>query len=160
MNPTVSHIFVAPEFKSCGPVKGQHHPGAQGENRLPGSRGVCTGQPWEGSRLLEDRTVHREGESLKGLRPVWLLLRSECLGGLLTFSSVESGFSEKLQGVTTVKPVPALKAHIIPGGAVCHEPSGGGDSGAGLWRDRHFVGGALCSPQLRRWPRSAHEFLV
>jgi hypothetical protein len=43
MNSNVSYIFAAPEFKSCDPVKGCHHPGTQGENRLSGGRGLCTG---------------------------------------------------------------------------------------------------------------------
>lgn len=66
MSSSVSHIFAAPEFKNCDPVKGYHHPGAQGENCLPGSRGVCAGKPWERSRLLKGRLDIREGEVLEG----------------------------------------------------------------------------------------------
>lgn len=79
VSPSVSRIFAAPEFKSCDPVQGYHHPGAQGEDCLPGSRGVCSGQPWEGNRLLKKKLDTGRGRSWRGLGRVLLLLRSEYL---------------------------------------------------------------------------------
>lgn len=67
MSPSVSHIFAAPELKSCDPVQGYHHPGAQGEDCLPGSRGVCSGQPLGREQTLEEESGHGEGEILRGL---------------------------------------------------------------------------------------------
>ncbi|XP_036715158.1 tuftelin isoform X5 [Balaenoptera musculus] len=42
---SVCHVFAAPEFKSCDTVKGHCHPGAQGENCLPGSREFRDARP-------------------------------------------------------------------------------------------------------------------
>lgn len=82
-SPSVSHIFAAPELKSCDPVQGYHHPGAQGEDCLPGSRGVCSGQPWEGNRLLKKNLDTGRGRFWRGLCRVLLLLRSEYLRWLV-----------------------------------------------------------------------------
>lgn len=53
-SPSVSRILAAPEFQSRDPVQGHEHPGAQGENGLPGSGGACSGQP-QGGRGAGER---------------------------------------------------------------------------------------------------------
>lgn len=100
----VSHTFAAPEFKSCDPVKGHHHPGAQGEDCLPRSRGVCP-------RQLGSGEPGREGERASGAQGV---LSSCCsdISGMVGGSSVQLSkrFLRTFRELLTVeRPVPSLK---------------------------------------------------